>query len=75
MFRINESIRIWWVSFLDGLQRVVLFTEDPILASGANTIGEAEIIDTEITLSMQGMGLSLVNDHEMLELVYISISK
>lgn len=54
---------------------MILFTEDMILASGAFTIGEAEIVDTEVVLSMQGMGLSLVNDHEMLEIVYVSIYK
>ncbi|CAG9795097.1 unnamed protein product [Diatraea saccharalis] len=73
-FLINETQKVYWVSFLDGLQRVVLFTDDPILASGAHTIGEAELVDTEIVLSMQGMGLSLVNDPELLEIVYISIS-
>ncbi|CAB3239394.1 unnamed protein product [Arctia plantaginis] len=73
-FFINENNPIYWVSFLDGLQRVILFTDDAILASGAHTIGEAELVDTEIVLSMQGIGLSLVNDPERLEIVYISIS-
>ncbi|XP_059046157.1 intermembrane lipid transfer protein Vps13 isoform X1 [Achroia grisella] len=73
-FLINETTKIWWVSFLDGLQRVILFTENAMLASGAHTIGEAELVDTEIVLSMQGMGLSLVNDPELLEILYISIS-
>ncbi|XP_049694728.2 intermembrane lipid transfer protein Vps13 isoform X2 [Helicoverpa armigera] len=73
-FMINETTRVYWVSFLDGLQRVILFTDDPILASGAHTIGEAELVDTELVLSMQGIGLSLVNDPEQLEIVYISIS-
>lgn len=72
---INENNPIYWVSFLDGLQRVILFTDDAILASGAHTIGEAELVDTEVVLSMQGIGLSLVNDPERLEIVYISISK
>lgn len=74
-FRINEIEHVYWVSFLDGLQRVILFTEDPIMASGVHTIGEAELVDTDIVISMQGMGLSLVNDQEHLEIVYISISK
>ncbi|KAM3967394.1 vacuolar protein sorting 13C isoform 2-T2 [Aphomia sociella] len=73
-FMVNESTSLWWVSFLDGLQRVILFTDNALLASGAYTIGEAELVDTEIVLSMQGMGLSLVNDPELLEIVYISIS-
>ncbi|GBP47895.1 Vacuolar protein sorting-associated protein 13 [Eumeta japonica] len=73
-FLVDETNRVHWVSFLDGLQRVVLFTDDSILASGAHTIGEAEAIDTEIVLSMQGMGLSLVNDPEYVEIIYMSIS-
>lgn len=73
--RINDHTKVHWVSFLDGLQRVILFTDDPMLASGAYTVGEAESVDTELVLSMQGIGLSLVNDPEQLEIVYISISK
>ncbi|XP_045765599.1 vacuolar protein sorting-associated protein 13 isoform X2 [Maniola jurtina] len=73
-FMINETQRLWWVSFLDGLQRVILFTDDPILASGAHTIGEAEPIHTEFVLAMHGLGLSLVNDPELTEILYVSIS-
>ncbi|XP_075971796.1 vacuolar protein sorting 13C isoform X2 [Anticarsia gemmatalis] len=73
-YMINETTKIYWVSFLDGLQRVILFTDDSILATGAHTMGEAELLDTELQLSMQGIGLSLVNDPEHLEIVYISIS-
>ncbi|XP_047510768.1 vacuolar protein sorting-associated protein 13 isoform X2 [Pieris napi] len=73
-FMINETRRITWVSFLDGLQRVILLTEDPILASGAHTIGEAEPVHTEFQLAMHGVGLSLVNDYELTEILYISIS-
>ncbi|CAK1546186.1 unnamed protein product [Leptosia nina] len=73
-FMINETHRITWVSFLDGLQRVILLTEDPILASGAHTIGEAEPVHTEFQLAMHGLGLSLVNDYDLTEILYISIS-
>lgn len=64
-----------WVSFLDGLQRVVLVTGDALLAAGAHTLGEAEPLRTELVLAMHGLGLSLVNDTEALEIVYVSISK
>nr|XP_026496694.1 vacuolar protein sorting-associated protein 13 isoform X1 [Vanessa tameamea] len=73
-FMINETQHVWWVSFLDGLQRVVLFTQDPILASGAHTIGEAEPVHTELVLAIHGFGLSLVNDPELTEILYVSIS-
>ncbi|CAH0729406.1 unnamed protein product, partial [Brenthis ino] len=73
-FMINETQRVWWVSFLDGLQRVILFTDDAILASGAHTIGEAEPVHTELVFAIHGLGLSLVNDPEFMEILYISIS-
>lgn len=75
VFRINETKKISWGSFLDGLQRVILFTDDPNLAAGAHTMGEAEFVDTEFVLSMQGMGLSLVNDPILQEIIYMSISR
>ncbi|XP_013138688.1 PREDICTED: vacuolar protein sorting-associated protein 13C [Papilio polytes] len=73
-FMINETERMSWVSFLDGLQRVVLVTGDALLAAGAHTLGEAEPLRTELVLAMHGLGLSLVNDTEALEIVYVSIS-
>lgn len=73
-FMRNDNAKMYWVSFLDGLQRVILFSDELMLAKGAYTLGEAESMETEIVLSMQGIGLSLVNDPEHLEIVYISIS-
>ncbi|XP_045493787.1 vacuolar protein sorting-associated protein 13 [Colias croceus] len=73
-FMISETERLWWVSFLDGLQRVVLVTSDALLASGAHTVGEAEPVRTEFVLAIHGLGLSLVNDHDLTEILYMSIS-
>ncbi|XP_063619785.1 intermembrane lipid transfer protein Vps13 [Cydia splendana] len=73
-FMIDSQHSVWWVSFLDGLQRILLFTEDAMLASGAHTVGEAEIVDMEIIFAIHGVGLSLVNDPEHLELIYMTIS-
>ncbi|XP_047984362.1 LOW QUALITY PROTEIN: vacuolar protein sorting-associated protein 13-like [Leguminivora glycinivorella] len=73
-FMIDSQRSVWWVSFLDGLQRIVLFTDDAMLASGAHTVGEAEIVDMEIIFAIHGVGLSLVNDPEHLELIYMTIS-
>lgn len=37
--------------------------------------GELERIDQEITLSLQGMGLSLVNNHIQKEVAYMAITR
>jgi vacuolar protein sorting-associated protein 13A/C len=53
---------MWWVSFLDGMQRVLLFTLDMNIACDAQSVGELEPLDKEITVSLHGLGLSLVNN-------------
>ena len=51
------------VSFLDGMQRMLQFTNQPLLAQQlANTTGESERIEQEMDVSIYGSGVSLVND-------------
>ncbi|ENN76402.1 hypothetical protein YQE_07063, partial [Dendroctonus ponderosae] len=63
---------VFWSSFLDGMQRVILFTECRNLAENATNI--FEIIQQEITLSLHGFGLSLVNNLTRQEIMYIGIA-
>lgn len=67
-----------WVSFLDGMQRVLLFTDDTQLCySLANTTGEHERIAHELDISIFGIGISVVNNTTLAnnyEVVYMSIS-
>ncbi len=52
-----------WVSFLDGMQRVLLFTEDPNLCYHlSRSTGEFERIEQEIEVSIHGVGISVVNN-------------
>ena len=51
-----------WVSFLEGMQRVLLFTEDTDLCVRLSAIGENERLSQEIEVSIAGIGLSLVNN-------------
>jgi vacuolar protein sorting-associated protein 13A/C len=66
---------MWWVSFLDGMQRVLLFTLDMNIARDAQSAGELEPIDKEITVSVHGLGLSLVNNLTRVEVMYIGIAR
>lgn len=66
---------MWWVSFLDGMQRVLLFTLDMNIARDAQSAGELESIDKEITVSIHGLGLSLVNNLTRVEVMYIGIAR
>jgi vacuolar protein sorting-associated protein 13A/C len=66
---------MWWVSFLDGMQRVLLFTMDMNIARDAQSAGDLEPIDKEITVSIHGLGLSLVNNLSHVEVMYIGIAR
>ncbi|XP_010080144.1 PREDICTED: vacuolar protein sorting-associated protein 13C, partial [Pterocles gutturalis] len=73
-FPYNANTQIHWVSFLDGHQRVLLFTDDVALVSKARQAEELEQPDQEINLSIHGLGLSLVNNENKKEVSYIGIT-
>lgn len=74
-FSLIEGKRIYWVSFLDGMQRVLLFTEDVCIAKDAESVGGLENIDNEINVAIHGVGISLVNNLIRQELLYIGIAR
>lgn len=69
-----DASELWWVSFLDGLQRVLLFTQDLAIATACQAAGELEPFDREIKLSVHGVGLSLVNNVARTEVMYLGIA-
>uniref|UniRef100_A0A8C3T614 Vacuolar protein sorting 13 homolog C n=1 Tax=Chelydra serpentina TaxID=8475 RepID=A0A8C3T614_CHESE len=74
-FPYNSNTQIHWVSFLDGRQRVLLFTDDVALVSKARQAEEMEQPDQEINLSLHSLGLSLVNNENKQEISYIGITR
>lgn len=74
-FPYDANIQIHWVSFLDGRQRVLLFTDDVALVSKALQAEEMEQADYEINLSLHSLGLSLVNNESKQEVSYIGITR
>ncbi|XP_077862759.1 intermembrane lipid transfer protein VPS13A-like [Saccoglossus kowalevskii] len=66
--------RCYWISFLDGMQRTLMFTEDLLIATVAQQAGELEQADMEILLSLQGIGMSLVNNQTGSEILYMGIT-
>ncbi|BFZ25790.1 hypothetical protein BsWGS_28827 [Bradybaena similaris] len=73
-FFVQNNIKIYFVSFLDGMQRVVMFTEDLALATVAQEAGELEQADQEINLKIHDMGFSLINNEKLVELAYMGIT-
>lgn len=73
-FSPKDEVFISWTSFLDGMQRVLLFTEDIQLAEGAQASNILEVIQQDITVSIHGIGLSLINNAARQELMYLGIA-
>ncbi|XP_055946551.1 intermembrane lipid transfer protein Vps13-like isoform X4 [Argiope bruennichi] len=71
---LKENLKVYWVSFLDGMQRVLMFTDDLALATAALEAGELECIEQEITVSLQGVGISLVNNDTKAEIMYMGMT-
>jgi len=66
---------LYYVSFLDGTQRVLLFTPNLKIAEDCQLAGDLEVIDQEITLNIHGIGFSLVNNIAKSELLYMCIAR
>lgn len=73
-FFADNDTKVYWVSFLDGMQRVLLFSQDLALVTVAQQAGELERIEQEINLFIFGLGLSLVNNLNQTEVAYLGIT-
>ncbi|XP_076249315.1 vacuolar protein sorting 13C isoform X2 [Calliopsis andreniformis] len=65
---------VFYVSFLDGTQRILLFTTNMKIAEDCQLVGDLETIAQEITINIHGVGLSLVNNITKSELLYMCIA-
>ncbi|KAJ8247516.1 hypothetical protein GJAV_G00247290 [Gymnothorax javanicus] len=73
-FPYDNLSQIHWVSFLDGRQRVLLFTEDLAVVTKARQAEEMEQFKQEVSISLQNLGLSLVNNDLKQEIAYVGIT-
>lgn len=73
-FSPTEGVIVYWVSFLNGMQRTLLFTTERQVAEDAQSAKQFEQIQQEVTVSIHGLGLSLVNNESLQEIMYIGIA-
>uniref|UniRef100_A0A671MWF0 Vacuolar protein sorting-associated protein 13C-like n=1 Tax=Sinocyclocheilus anshuiensis TaxID=1608454 RepID=A0A671MWF0_9TELE len=73
-FAYSSLVQIHWVSFLDGRQRVLIFTEDVGIVSKARQAEELEQFQQEVNISLRNLGLSLINNDIRQEIAYIGIT-
>ncbi|XP_047103973.1 vacuolar protein sorting-associated protein 13A-like [Schistocerca piceifrons] len=72
----KDKVVVYWVSYLESYQRVLLFTQDERIAYQAQSRIEAEKSNLEMFVSITGLGISLGTDsnkHQK-ELAYLSIT-
>uniref|UniRef100_A0A182NLZ6 Vacuolar protein sorting-associated protein 13 n=1 Tax=Anopheles dirus TaxID=7168 RepID=A0A182NLZ6_9DIPT len=65
---------IYWVSFLNGTQRVLLITDNCNIAYGVHSASRLDQVTQEVKLEIHGVGLSLVNNAKPTDLMYIGIA-
>ncbi|XP_029943561.1 vacuolar protein sorting-associated protein 13C [Salarias fasciatus] len=73
-FTDDSQAQVHWVSFLDGRQRVLLFTEDVAVVTKARQAEELEQFQQEVKVSLQNLGLSLVHNGSRQEIAYVGIT-
>ncbi|XP_026298323.1 vacuolar protein sorting-associated protein 13 isoform X3 [Apis mellifera] len=66
--------QVFYVSFLDGTQRVLLFTSNMKIAEDCQLSDDFEVIEQEVSINIHGVGLSLVNNITRSELLYMCIA-
>uniref|UniRef100_A0A6B2EM79 Putative vacuolar protein n=1 Tax=Phlebotomus kandelakii TaxID=1109342 RepID=A0A6B2EM79_9DIPT len=72
---VGEEERVhWWVSFLDGVQRVLLFTKSEAIANETQSDHRMDKINQEIELNIHGIGLSIVNNVKSVDVIYIGMA-
>lgn len=68
------SFRGYWKSFIDGLQRVLIFTPDEEVLSRIKAANSFSVPLFEAALTLKAIGLSMVDNLRKKEVAYISIS-
>ncbi|XP_050801389.1 intermembrane lipid transfer protein VPS13A [Gopherus flavomarginatus] len=71
---LDDKKRVYLVSFFEGLQRIILFTEDESVFKATYESEKVELAEQEIVLSLQDVGISLVNNYTKQEVSYIGIT-
>ncbi|UMM13276.1 hypothetical protein L5515_001638 [Caenorhabditis briggsae] len=74
--QIDKNVRrfSYYSNFLIGRQRVLLFTPDVDIAKAAYGSWETDIVDMQAEISLQGFGLSVVDNIVGREIIYMAIS-
>ncbi|XP_067251586.1 vacuolar protein sorting-associated protein 13A isoform X2 [Chanodichthys erythropterus] len=71
---VNNEGKLFVISFYEGLQRVALFTTERHVYKKICENEKVELAEQEISISLQNMGISLVNNTTSQEVAFIGIT-
>lgn len=74
-FSYDQNNKNYWISFLDGMQRILLITSNASIIKQIEAVADFVQVQQEIIISLEGLGFSLVNNVSKQELLYVSISR
>lgn len=57
----SSKTTVYWVSYTEGEQRVLMFTQDENIFTKVRSIVDPEISEKEVFFTISGIGLSLVS--------------
>ncbi|KTG45527.1 hypothetical protein cypCar_00012669 [Cyprinus carpio] len=72
---VNKEGKFFVISFYEGLQRVVLFTTELCVFKKIYDNEKMELAEQETCISLQNMGISLVNNTSSQEVAFIGITR
>lgn len=72
---VNKEGKLFVISFYEGLQRVALFTTEPRIFKKIRDNERMELAQQETCISLQNMGISLVNNTSSQEVAFIGITR
>lgn len=71
----GHSSRAYWKSFINGIQRVVLFTPFIETIDRIKAVASFTRPQLEVSLALKTVGLSLVDNYNKRELAYIAVTQ
>lgn len=72
---VNKEGKFFVISFYEGLQRVALFTTERRVYKKICESEKIELAEQEISIALQNMGISLVNNTTSQEVSFIGITR
>uniref|UniRef100_A0A8D0LAR4 Vacuolar protein sorting 13 homolog A n=1 Tax=Sphenodon punctatus TaxID=8508 RepID=A0A8D0LAR4_SPHPU len=70
----SKKKKMYLLSFFEGLQRIILFTEDERVFKVTYESEKIELAEQEIMISLSNVGISLVNNSTKQEVAFIGIT-